>query len=119
MRVLLVFMILICLVKDAYSFSLDGSDIILKCPQRGKVEVILHRYEHTQESWGTDYFETGAGHLRHAGFLIFEFANLDKLFYEKKSKKFFFWYEENKSFFSCKRLSITRTFPINIPYYAE
>lgn len=32
------------------AFSLDNADIRLLCPQRGQIEVILHRYEHTQQS---------------------------------------------------------------------
>ncbi len=45
-------------------FSLDNADIRLLCPQRGQIEVILHRYEHTQQSRGQHHFETGGGHVR-------------------------------------------------------
>lgn len=36
---------------SGWAFSLDNADIRLLCPQRGQIEVILHRYEHTQQSW--------------------------------------------------------------------
>ncbi|VTO23061.1 Uncharacterised protein [Klebsiella variicola] len=38
---------------SGWAFSLDNADIRLLCPQRGQIEVILHRYEHTQQSWGS------------------------------------------------------------------
>ena len=43
---------------SGWAFSLDNADIRLLCPQRGQIEVILHRYEHTQQSWGQHHFET-------------------------------------------------------------
>ena len=46
---------------SGWAFSLDNADIRLLCPQRGQIEVILHRYEHTQQSWGQHHFETGGG----------------------------------------------------------
>lgn len=42
---------------SGWAFSLDNADIRLLCPQRGQIEVILHRYEHTQQSWGQHHFE--------------------------------------------------------------
>lgn len=38
---------------SGWAFSLDNADIRLLCPQRGQIEVILHRYEHTQQSRGS------------------------------------------------------------------
>ncbi len=49
---------------SGWAFSLDNADIRLLCPQRGQIEVILHRYEHTQQSRGQHHFETGGGHVR-------------------------------------------------------
>lgn len=38
---------------SGWAFSLDNADIRLLCPQRGQIEVILHRYEHTQQLGGS------------------------------------------------------------------
>lgn len=36
---------------SGWAFSLDNADIRLLCPQRGQIKVLLHRYQHTQQSW--------------------------------------------------------------------
>ena len=59
---------------SGWAFSLDNADIRLLCPQRGQIEVILHRYEHTQQSWGQHHFETGGGHVRQGPLLVIPFA---------------------------------------------
>ncbi|MDQ5647776.1 hypothetical protein ACHFJ3_07365 [Klebsiella pneumoniae] len=101
------------------AFSLDGSQITLTCPQRGRVEVILHRYEHTQESWGKDQFETGGGYSPKGALLIFKFANLDSLFFNKNNGIYYFWYADKNLFVQCELMSIKTTHPANVPYYKE
>jgi hypothetical protein len=119
MRYVLTFVLLCILTSPSFAFSLENSVINLRCPQRGQIEVILHRYEHTQESWGKDNFETGGGHLRKGSLLIVEFANLDKMIYDQSTSQFFFHYAEQRKLVQCQLLSITNTYPINTPYYRE
>lgn len=104
---------------SSYALSLDSSDIILNCPVRGKIEVILHRYEHTQESWGKDNFETGGGYAHQGNYLMFPFANLDQLIYNKKSGKLLYWYADKHDLVSCEILNITSTRPVDVPLYHE
>ncbi|ELY5938920.1 hypothetical protein SNN83_002004 [Cronobacter malonaticus] len=107
------------LAAPAMAFSLEGTHIKLLCPQRGLTEVILHRYQHTQESWGKDHFETGGGHYRRGPMLLVVFANLDKMIYNQATGSFSFWYSKSENLVSCKLVSIASTFPVNIPYYRE
>ncbi|AWL49755.1 TPA: hypothetical protein PCH12_002404 [Klebsiella pneumoniae] len=73
---------------SGWAFSLDNADIRLLCPQRGQIEVILHRYEHTQQSWGQHDFETGGGHVRQGPLLVIPFANLDQMIYHQTTGEF-------------------------------
>lgn len=113
------FILLIFTTIASHAFPLDNADIRLLCPQRGQVEVILHRYEHTQESWGKDNFETGGGHSRKGSLLMIQFANMDQMLYEQKTGSFSFWYAEERRLVSCRLLSLTSTYPIDIPYFRE
>ncbi|MEB4676107.1 hypothetical protein MXL54_15165 [Enterobacteriaceae bacterium G50] len=110
---------LIFIVTDVHALSLDNADIRLMCPQRGQIEVILHRYEHTQESWGKDNFETGGGHSRKGPLLLIQFANLDQMIFNQTNRSFSYWYADDRKLVNCRLLSLTGTFPINIPYYRE
>ncbi len=38
---------------SGWAFSLDNADIRLPLSAARAIEVILHRYEHTQQSWGS------------------------------------------------------------------
>lgn len=119
MRFFLTFAFLWILTSPSFAFSLENSVIRLRCPLRGQIEVILHRYEHTQEAWGENNFETGGGHLRKGSLLIVEFANLDKMIYDQAREAFYFHYEEHRKLVQCQLLGITNTFPVNTPYYRE
>jgi hypothetical protein len=103
----------------SYALSIENTDIRLLCPLRGQIEVILHRYEHTQESWGEGQFETGAGHSRKGPLLMFQFANLDKMLFNQSTSQFSFWYEDNERLVSCRMISLTNTYPVDIPYFRE
>lgn len=101
------------------AFSLENTDIRLLCPKRGQIEVILHRYEHTQESWGKNQFETGGGHSRRGPLLMIQFANLDQMLFNQTTGNFSYWYADKQKLVNCQLLGITNTYPINIPFYRE
>lgn len=101
------------------AFSLENTDIRLLCPQRGQIEVILHRYEHTQESWGNNQFETGGGHSHRGPLLMIQFANLDQMLFNQTTGNFSYWYADKQKLVNCQLLGITNTYPINIPFYRE
>lgn len=102
----------------SYALSLENSDIRLFCPIRGQIEVILHRYEHSQESWGNQ-FETGAGHFRKGPLIMFPFANLDQMVFNQTTGQFSFWYADSKKLVGCRLISLTNTYPVDIPYYRD
>ena len=85
----------------------------------GKIEVILHRYQHTQQSWGQHDFETGGGHVRQGPLLVIPFANLDQMIYHQTTGEFAYWYAETEKLVRCRLLSLTTTYPVDIPYYRE
>ncbi|NEG58176.1 hypothetical protein [Pantoea agglomerans] len=119
MKNVITFVFLMFVTASSNAFSLDNSDIRLLCPQRGQVEVVLHRYQHTQESWGNSQFETGGGHSRAGQWLIIEFANMDQMIYNQATRKFSYWYADTEQMVNCQLLSVTDTHPVNIPYYRE
>ncbi|EFC1638520.1 hypothetical protein F6T13_03420 [Escherichia coli] len=112
--VILLFIIFIPSVADAFSF--DSSIINLKCPGRGTIEIILHRYEHTQESWGEGNFETGSGYSHEGALFIFDFANQDKMIYNRAENSFAFWYESSRKLVNCNLITLKSTYPVNLPY---
>ncbi|WP_395300375.1 hypothetical protein V1599_15530 [Enterobacter sp. ECC-175] len=103
----------------SHALSLENSDIRLLCPHRGKIEVILHRYDHTQESWGVNQFETGGGHFRKGPLLMFQFANLDQMIYDQTTGQFSFWFADMKKLVGCRLIGLTNTYPTDIPYFRE
>ncbi|ELE9730689.1 hypothetical protein RM407_004392 [Enterobacter kobei] len=103
----------------SYALSLENSDIRLLCPLRGQIEVILHLYEHTQESWGKLQFETGGGHSRKGPLLMFQFANLDQMLFNQSTGQFSFWYADKEKLVKCRLISLTNTYPVDIPYFRE
>jgi len=84
----------------SYALSLENSDVRLLCPMRGQIEVILHLYEHSQESWGVNQFETGGGHFRKGPLLMFPFANLDQMVFNQTTGQFSFWYADREKLVS-------------------
>lgn len=115
----LFFILIFVAATKTYAFSLDDSDITLLCPLRGQIEVILHHYEHTQESWGGSEFETGGGHSFRGPLLMIQFANFDQFMFNKTTGLFSYWYADKKKLVSCQLLSIKKTYPVNINYYRE
>lgn len=114
MRFVILFFALL-LPNMVSAFSIDSSIIKLECPNRGAVEVMLHRYSHTQERWGKDNFETGAVFLHIGKLFLFEFANQDMMIYSRSEKTFKFWYKDARALVNCKLLSINETYPITLP----
>ncbi len=119
MKRFFIFVLLIFINTATYAFSLEDSDIRLMCPQRGQIEVILHRYEHTQESWGKDHFETGGGHSRRGSLLMIQFANLDQMIFNQTSGNFLYWFADKHALVNCRLMSLSSTYPVEIPYYRE
>lgn len=119
MKTFLLVMLLLVLPRLALALSLDNSILLLGCPGRGSIEVILHRYEHTQEAWGQGQFETGGGYIKRAGLVVFPFANLDRLIYDQSTASFGFWYAREERFVRCQLLSLRNTYPADIPYFRE
>lgn len=107
------------LCAGAHALVLDGSVLTLNCPGRGEIEVILHRYLHTQEAWGKNHFETGGGHIKKDGLLFFPFANLDRMIYDQQAGTFGFWYARENAFVRCRLVKLRNTFAEDIPYYRE
>ncbi|HEC2037733.1 TPA: hypothetical protein R1888_004818 [Klebsiella oxytoca] len=103
----------------AYALYLEKSDIRLFCPLRGQIEVILHRYEHSQESWGVNQFETGGGHFRKGPLFMFQFANLDQMVFNQNTGQFSFWYADSKKLVGCSLIRLTNTYPVDIPYFRD
>lgn len=117
MKKFLLLFLLLTLSRSGFAFSMDNADFTLLCPQRGQMRVILHRYDHTQVSWGPDHFETGGGHTRKGSLVIFEFANLDQMIYDQASGNVAFWYADQARLVHCQVLNIRNTWPVDIPYY--
>ncbi|HDK6212131.1 TPA: hypothetical protein M2P25_002750 [Klebsiella quasipneumoniae] len=104
---------------SGWAFSLDNADIQLLCPQRGQIKVLLHRYQHTQQSWGDHHFETGGGYMRQGPLLVIPFANLDQMIYHQTTGEFAYWYAEAEQLVRCRLLSLATLYPVDIPYYRE
>ncbi len=81
--------------------------------------MILHRYEHTQESWGKEQFETGGGYNHRNQLLMIQFANLDQMIFSQASGAFSYWYADEHQLVNCRLLSITNTKAVDIPYYRD
>ncbi|STU74490.1 Uncharacterised protein [Klebsiella variicola] len=81
--------------------------------------MILHRYEHTQQSWGQHHFETGGGHVRQGPLLVIPFANLDQMIYHQTTGEFAYWYAKTEKLVRCRLLSLTTLYPVDIPYFRE
>ncbi|CCJ75341.1 hypothetical protein ACOZ06_004318 [Cronobacter muytjensii] len=119
MKTFLLVVVLALIPRLAYAFAFDNSVLMLRCPGRGSIEVILHRYEHTQEAWGNDEFETGGGHMKRGSLVIFQFANLDRMIYDQMTQSFGFWYAREAQFVHCQLQSIRNAWPVDLPYFHE
>ncbi|NCH96526.1 hypothetical protein [Cronobacter dublinensis] len=119
MKTFLLVVVLALTPHLAQAFAFDNSMLMLRCPGRGSIEVILHRYEHTQEAWGNEEFETGGGQIRRGNVVIFPFANLDRMIYDQMTHAFGFWYAREARFVRCQLQSIRNAWPVDIPYFRE
>lgn len=105
---LVIFLTILPLQVLALNFS--STVLKLNCPERGSVEVILHVYEHTQESW-KDNFETGAGHKRSGDIEIIPFANGDTLLHRISTDSFGYIYKGEGHFKQCVKLDERKIYP--------
>ena len=62
---------------------------------------------------------TGGGHVRQGPLLVIPFANLDQMIYHQTTGEFAYWYAETEKLVRCRLLSLTTTYPVDIPYYRE
>lgn len=74
---------------NALNFS--STLLVLNCPGRENLQIVLHAYGHTQEKWGNN-FETGAGHKTAANIDIVPFVNGDILLYDRTRRSFGYVY---------------------------
>ena len=51
--------------------------------------------------------------------LVIPFANLDQMIYHQTTGEFAYWYAETEKLVRCRLLSLTTTYPVDIPYYRE
>ncbi|WP_105607835.1 hypothetical protein [Cronobacter sakazakii] len=119
MKKLLLVALLALFPAFAYPFAFDNSVLMLRCPGRETIEVILHRYEHTQEAWARDHFETGGGRTQRGSLVIFPFANLDSMVYDQMTQSFGFWYQREARFVHCQLLSLRNAWPVDLPVFRE
>ncbi|EKM6346202.1 hypothetical protein PU707_003917 [Cronobacter sakazakii] len=119
MKKLLLVALLALFPAFAYPFAFDNSVLMLRCPGRETIEVILHRYEHTQEAWGRDHFETGGGRTQRGSLVIFPFTNLDSMVYDQMTQSFGFWYQREARFVHCQLLSLRNAWPVDLPVFRE
>lgn len=54
-----------------------------------------------------------------AALLVIPFANLDQMIYHQTTGEFAYWYAETEKLVRCRLLSLTTTYPVDIPYYRE
>ncbi len=97
---------------------LDNADIRLLCPQRGQIEVILHRYEHTQQSRGSITLKPAAATFAGAaaGDPVCQ-PRSDDL--PPDHRRVCLLVCRNGKLVRCRLLSLTTTYPVDIPYYRE
>ncbi|NHV08613.1 hypothetical protein G9X43_06215 [Cronobacter turicensis] len=119
MKTLLLVVLLAIFPPFAFALDVNNSMLMLRCPGRETIEVILHRYEHTQEAWGRDHFETGGGRTQRGSLVIFPFANLDSMVYDQMTQSFGFWYQREARFVHCQLLSLRNAWPVDLPVFRE
>ncbi len=105
--------LLFCLLSfSSFAYALDFSSTFLRlnCPERGLVEIILHKYGHTQEKW-RGHFETGAGHKRSGDTEVIPFANGDVLFHSVSTDAYRYLYAEETGLVVCNKLDERPVYP--------
>lgn len=98
--------------------NLSSLYLSLWCQDRGSVEVIFHRYQHTDERWDGG-FEIGAGHRKKNNVEFTEFQNGDTLMHSLKNDTYYFRYFDNHLLKRClvyKRSPVT---VVSTPYVRE
>ncbi len=68
---------------------------------------------------GSITLKPAAATLRQGPLLVIPFANLDQMIYHQTTGEFAYWYAETEKLVRCRLLSLTTTYPVDIPYYRE
>lgn len=110
MNFLKLFFILVIIPCQSYALNFSSTILKLNCPERGLVEVILHVYEHTQQSW-KGHFETGTGHKRVGDIEIIPFANGDTLLHRISTDTFGYVYYGEERVKHCLKLDERPVYP--------
>ncbi|MBJ3815339.1 hypothetical protein F9C28_10490 [Shimwellia pseudoproteus] len=104
MIIRLLILIFLSLPATAKDLNFGSTDLKLNCPQRGNVEITLHRYDHVSEQWGK-HFAVGSGHTRHGDLVFIRFTNGDMLIHLDSTDEYLFRYAgQNKSQY-CRKIS--------------
>ena len=106
--ILFTMLTVLTLKADALNFS--GTRLVLNCPERGNVEVILHVYGHIQEKWSGN-FETGAGHKTVGNTDIIQFVNGDTILHDRRNDTYNYAYIGLPPLKHCLKLSENKTHP--------
>ena len=93
---------------DALNFS--STLLVLNCPDRENLQIVLHAYGHTQEKWGNN-FETGAGHKTAADVDIIPFVNGDTLLYDRRRRSFAYIYYGRGPIQNCIKMTERNIYP--------
>ncbi|AFJ45573.1 hypothetical protein [Shimwellia blattae] len=88
----------------AHALNFESTDLKLVCPQRGNVEITLHRYNHASEQWGK-HFAVGAGHTRHGDLEFVRFTNGDVFIHLNATDEYLFRYAGQNKSFHCRKIS--------------
>lgn len=110
LRYYILFAMLTLMTLKAHALNFMGTRLVLNCPERGNVEVVLHVYGHTQEKWNGN-FETGAGHKTVGNTDIIQFVNGDTILYDRKSDTYNYAYIGKAPLRHCLKLSESKTYP--------
>lgn len=103
-------MILMALNMQAGALDFSSTSLLLNCQGRGNIEVLLHVYGHTQESWD-DNFEVGAGHKTVGNVDIVQFVNGDTLLHDKRENSYSYAYFGAGPLHRCLKLEERALYP--------
>ena len=94
----------------SHALNFSSTFLVINCPERDNVEVLLHVYGHTEEKWNNN-FEVGAGHKTLGKLEFIPFANGDILIHDRLSDTFSYVYYGVGPVQRCKKLSEKTLFP--------
>ena len=101
----------------AETLDFSSTDLKLNCPQRGNIEITLHRYNHVSEQWGKN-FAVGAGHTRHGDLVFVRFTNGDLFIHLDSTDEYLFRYAGQKKSLHCRKISEQPATPLQPDRFA-